>query len=75
MVQLQHEFGDRIAFIHQEVYVDNMPSRGLRPQLRAFHLQSEPWLFTVNRHGVVAARLEGAFGTGEARQALDAALR
>jgi hypothetical protein len=75
MVQLQHEFGDRIAFIHQEVYVDNMPSRGLRPQLRAFHLQSEPWLFTVNRHGVVAARLEGAFGTGEARQALEAALR
>jgi hypothetical protein len=75
MVQLQHEFGGRIAFIHQEVYVDNMPSRGLRPQLRAFHLQSEPWLFTVNRRGVIAARVEGAFGIGEARQALEAALR
>jgi hypothetical protein len=75
MVQLQHEFGGRIAFIHQEVYVDNMPSKGLRPQLRAFHLQSEPWLFTVNRRGVIAARVEGAFGIGEARQALEAALR
>jgi hypothetical protein len=75
MVQLQHEFAGRIAFIHQEVYVDNMPSRGLRPQLRAFHLQSEPWLFTINGRGVIAARLEGAFGIGEARQALEAALR
>jgi hypothetical protein len=75
MVQLQHQFGGRIAFIHQEVYVDNMTSKGLRPQLRAFHLQSEPWLFTVNRRGIIAARVEGAFGIGEARQALEAALR
>jgi hypothetical protein len=75
MVQLQHQFAGRIAFIHEEVYVDNMPSRGLRPQLHAFHLASEPWLFTVNRRGVIVARLEGAFGIGEARQALEAALR
>jgi hypothetical protein len=74
-VQLQREFGSRIDFIHQEVYVDNQPSKGLRPQLKAFHLQTEPWLFTVNRRGVIAARLEGAFGLNEARQALLAALR
>ena len=75
MVQLQHEFAGRIAFIHEEVYVDNMASKGYRTQLRAFHLETEPWLFTVNRTGVVAARLEGAFGINEARQALEAALR
>jgi hypothetical protein len=74
MVQLQHEFGDRIVFIHQEVFVDNDPSRGLRPQLRAFHLETEPWLFTINRRGVIAARLDGAFGVNAARDALDAAL-
>ncbi len=74
-VQLQREFGSRIDFIHQEVYVDNQPSKGLRPQLKAFHLQTEPWLFTINRRGVIAARLEGAFGLNEARQALLAALR
>jgi hypothetical protein len=75
MVQLQHQFGGRITFIHQEVYVDNMLSRGLRPQLGAFHLVTEPWLFTIDRRGVIAARLEGAFGVGAARQALEAALR
>jgi hypothetical protein len=71
----QHEFGGRIAFIHQEVYVGNDPSKGLRPQLQAFHLRTEPWLFAINRRGVIVARLEGAFGTTELRAALRAALR
>jgi hypothetical protein len=74
-VQLQHEFGDRMAFIHQEVYVDNQPSKGLRSPLRAFDLQSEPWLFTFTREGRVAARLEGAFGIRAFRRAVRAALR
>lgn len=75
MVELQHQFENRIAFIHQEVYVGNDPTKGLRPQLHSFHLETEPWLFTVNRKGVIAARLDGVFGVGEARAALEAALR
>lgn len=75
MVELQHQFANRITFIHQEIYVDNDPSKGLRPQMKAFHLQTEPWLFVINRQGVIAARLEGAFGVGEVRRALEAALR
>lgn len=74
-VELQQPFGRRIVFIHQEVYVDNRPTLGLRPQLKAFHLETEPWLFTVNRRGVIAARLEGAFGINALRAALQAALR
>jgi hypothetical protein len=74
-VAAQREFADRIAFIHQEVYVDNDPAKGLRPQLQAFHLRTEPWLFAINRHGVIVARLEGAFGQSELRAALRAALR
>lgn len=74
MVELQHEFADRITFIHEEIYVDNDPAKGLRPQLKAFHLETEPWLFTVNQRGVIAARLDGAFGVNEARAALAAAL-
>jgi hypothetical protein len=73
-VELAHQFAGRIAFIHEEVYVDNQPTRGLRPQLKAFHLETEPWLFAVNRRGVIVARLEGAFGVNELRQALEAAL-
>jgi hypothetical protein len=75
MVQLEHEFGERMTFIHEEVYVGDDPSRGLRPQMKAFHLQTEPWLFTINARGVIAARLNGAFGVNEARAALEAALR
>jgi len=74
LVSLEHEFSGRITFIHEEIYVNNQPSKGLRPQMKAFHLQTEPWLFTVDRSGVITARLEGAFGVDEARQALEAAL-
>jgi hypothetical protein len=74
-VQLQHKFGNRVAFIHQEVYVNNQPTKGLRPQLTAFHLRTEPWLFTINRQGVITSRLEGAFGLNGATQALEAALK
>jgi hypothetical protein len=74
MAELQHRFGGQITFIHQEIYVANNPAKGLRPQLRAFHIHTEPWLFTIDRRGIVAARLEGAFGVTEARDALEAAL-
>lgn len=74
-VSEQPEFSHRIAFIHQEVYAGNDPAKGLRPQLRAFHLRTEPWLFAIDRQGVIVARLEGAFGIRELRAALRAALR
>jgi hypothetical protein len=75
MVSLQHEFANRITFIHQEVYADNNPAKGLRPQMHSFHLETEPWLFVLNRHGVITTRLQGAFGVNEARAALESALR
>ncbi|WP_217921966.1 hypothetical protein [Miltoncostaea oceani] len=74
-VQLEATYGDRVEFIHQEVFVDNRPDRGFRPSLRAFGLPTEPWLFTFDADGRVAARLEGSFGVGEFEQALEAALR
>ncbi len=74
-VNLQHRFGRRIAFIHQEVYAGNQPNQGLRAQMEAFHLQTEPWLFAIDRRGIIVARLEGAFGTTELAAALRRALR
>jgi hypothetical protein len=74
-VSLERKFGKRIAFIHEEVYVNNQPKSGLRPQLKAFHLQTEPWLFTINREGKITARLEGSFGVTAFTGALEAALR
>ncbi|HET7574562.1 MAG TPA: hypothetical protein VFJ99_05550, partial [Solirubrobacterales bacterium] len=60
--QVKDRFGDEAAFIHMEIYNDNDPSKGVRPQVRAFHLPSEPWLFAIDRQGVVRAEVEGAFG-------------
>jgi hypothetical protein len=74
-LQMQQKYGDRMAFIHEEVYKDNQVAKGLRPQLEAFHLQTEPWLFTIDRTGKVAARLEGSFGVKEFERAIQAALQ
>jgi len=72
--QLRRSYGDRMAFIHQEVYNDNVVEKGLRPPLQTFHLRTEPWLFTIDRDGRVAARLEGSFGTEAFEEAVKAAL-
>jgi len=60
--QVKDQYDDKAAFIHMEIYKDNDPSKGVRPQVRAFHLPSEPWLFAVDRQGVIRAEIEGAFG-------------
>jgi hypothetical protein len=74
-LQMRAQFGERMEFIHQEVFEQNNPSKGLREPLRQLNLRTEPWLFVVDREGRVAARLEGSFGVTAFRQALQAALR
>ena len=69
--QVKQSYGDKAAFIHMEIYNDNDPSKGVRPQVRAFNLPSEPWLFVIDRNGVVRTAIEGAFGAEE----LEAAVR
>ncbi len=63
--QLKQEYGDKAAFIHMEIYNDNDPNKNVRPQVRAFHLPSEPWLFAIDQHGRIEAEIEGAFGVEE----------
>jgi hypothetical protein len=60
--QVKEQHGDEAAFIHMEIYKDNDPSEGVMPQVRAFHLPSEPWLFAIDRQGVIRAEIEGPFG-------------
>jgi hypothetical protein len=73
-LQLRARYGDRIAFIHQEVYVDNDPNKGYRPSLARFGLRTEPWLFVVGADGRITARLEGSFGLNTFETALKTAL-
>jgi len=63
--QVKQLYGDKAAFIHMEIYNDNDPSKHPRPQVRAFHLPSEPWLFAIGRDGRIEGVIEGAFGVKE----------
>jgi hypothetical protein len=73
-LQLKQKYGNRMDFIHQEVYAGNDPSKGLRQPLQDFNLRSEPWLFVVGTDGRVTARLEGSFGIKTFEQAIETAL-
>ena len=68
--QVKRDYGDRVAFIHQEIYEDNDINKGVRPQMRAYRLPSEPWLFVIDREGVIRSAIEGPFSVAE----LDAAV-
>lgn len=72
--QIRSKYGDQVEFIHLEVYNQNDPAKGLRASLRSFGVMTEPWLFTFDRSGRVAARLEGAFGERDVESAVRAAL-
>jgi hypothetical protein len=73
--QVKSQHSDDVAFIHMEIYNDNNVDHGFRPQVTAWHLPTEPWLFTINRKGRIAARIEGAFGADDLERAIRAAQR
>lgn len=71
--QVHAETGDEVAFIHMEVYNDNDPNKGIRPELKAYGLQTEPWLFVLDDSGRVSTRIEGAFSVGDLEAAVEKA--
>ena len=73
-LQMKAKYGDKMTFIHQEVYEDNDPNKGLRKPLQQFNLKSEPWLFVVGADGKVTERLEGSFGLKTFENAVKTAL-
>lgn len=80
--QVKQERGNEdVAFVQMEIFEDNEIKTGclerersqkecFRPQVIAFSLPTEPWLFTIDRQGRVAARIEGAFSERELREAI-----
>jgi hypothetical protein len=73
--QVQDEYRDKADFIHMEIYNDNEINKGTRPQVNAFGLPSEPWVFAFDKSGKVAARIEGAFSVKELQDAVKQALK
>ena len=72
--QVKAELGGEAAFIHQEVFVDNDANKGPRPQLEAFGLETEPWLFVFDDSGRITTRIEGAFSVEDLRAAVQDAI-
>jgi hypothetical protein len=68
--QVADEYKGEADFIHMEVYNDNDPGKGIRPQLRTYHLPTEPWTFLIDRHGIIRDRIEGAYGVPELEEAM-----
>jgi hypothetical protein len=68
--QVKHESGGGVNFIHMEVFNNNNASDGYRPQMLEFRLPTEPWLFVIDREGVVRSRLQGAFSASELENAV-----
>jgi hypothetical protein len=70
--QAKREVGDQAAFIHMEVYNDNDLNKGPRPQMEAFNLPTEPWLFVIDSEGMIRTRIEGGFSVQEVEAAVRA---
>jgi hypothetical protein len=75
---LQKRYGDRVNFIHVEVFA-GLPDPAfngfkLAPPVEAFGLESDPWLYLIDEQGTVAYRVEGLFTETEIEQRLQAHL-
>jgi len=68
--QVADQYQGQADFIHMEVYNDNDPNKGIRSQLRAYRLETEPWTFLIDGNGIIRERIEGAYGVSELEQAM-----
>ena len=73
--QIKSRRGDDVAFVHMEIFRDNKLERGFRPQVGAWRLPSEPWVFAIDRSGRVAARFEGPASISELERGIDRAVK
>ena len=73
--ELKSEHKDDVDFIHMEIYNNNSIDQGFRPQVLQWKLPTEPWVFTINKQGKIAARIEGAYSADELRAAIDKAVK
>ncbi len=73
--EVKSERKDDVEFIHMEIYNNNSIDQGFRPQVLQWKLPTEPWVFTIDRTGKIAARIEGAYSADELRAAIDKAVK
>jgi hypothetical protein len=75
---LQQRYGNALNFVHVEVYT-GLPNPAetnwqLDPAMTAFGVQTEPWLFLIDKTGTIIYRVEGLFTEGKIEQHLETLL-
>ena len=71
---LEPAYRDRLTFIHIEVYRNFKPDparRQVSPTVLEWNLETEPWVFLIDRQGRIASVFEGAAASDELGQAVD----
>ena len=75
LIAVENDLRGKVSFVHAEVYLNDqtqtLEQQIPSPTFKEWNLQSEPWLFLIDRRGVIARRFEGGFTAGQVRAALD----
>ncbi len=76
--ELYADYGDAFNFIHVEVFT-GLPDPAATnwqqaPVMNAFGLNTEPWIYLIDKAGTAVYRVEGMFTTAEVEQHLQAML-
>jgi hypothetical protein len=66
---MRDEFGAKVRMVHAEIFTD-LSGKTLTPAVKAFSLDSEPFLFLAGADGIVRDRLDNAYDKVELREAL-----
>src|SRR5262244_4547013 len=67
-------YGKRVAFTHQEIWQD-FAHKKVFPTVEEWWLDTEPWVFVVDRDGIIRAKLEGLVTAHELDIALQGMLK
>lgn len=62
LLAVREEVSSRVNFIHAEVYENDgeaVAKAIVSPTFKEWGFQSEPWIYLIDRRGVIAARYEG----------------
>ena len=67
-------YGSRTNFVHIEVYKNAVFSQGYAPTFLQWHLRTEPWIFVIDRRGIIRSEFEGPTSSSEIETALNTVL-
>lgn len=71
---LRPAYGKRMVFTHQEIWED-FASQRAHPAVEEWGLRTEPWIFVLDRDGIVRGRFEGLVTVRELEAAVQQVLK